>query len=117
MLRIFPVWFHVSEGQFFIPEIMILASTYMVLMIVLGLPSWLSSKEFTCNAGGAGDAGLFPGWGRSPGGAHGNPLEYSCLKSPMDRGAWQAMVHRVTKSWTQLKGLSMHAHVMVLTLF
>ena len=41
-----------------------------------------------------------PGLGRSPGGGHGNPLQYSCLENPMDRGAWQAMVHRVTESDT-----------------
>ena len=41
-----------------------------------------------------------PGWGRSPGGGHGNPLQYSCLENPMDRGTWWAMVHRVTKSRT-----------------
>ena len=41
--------------------------------------------------------------GRSPGGGHGNPLQYSCLENPMDRGSWQAIVCRVTKSWTQLK--------------
>ena len=44
-------------------------------------------KESTCNVG---DAGLISGPGRSPGGGHGNPLQYSCLKTPMDRGAWQA---------------------------
>ena len=43
-----------------------------------------------------------PGLGRSPGGGHNNPLQYSCLENPMDRGAWQATVHEVTKSWTQL---------------
>ena len=43
-----------------------------------------------------------PGSGRSPGGGHGNPLQYSCLKNPMDRGAWQATVHGVSKSWTRL---------------
>ena len=43
-----------------------------------------------------------PGLGRSPGGGHSNPLQYSCLENPMDRGAWQATVHEVTKSWTQL---------------
>ena len=41
--------------------------------------------------------------GRSPGGGHGNPLQYSCLENPMDRGAWQAIVHRVTQTWTRLK--------------
>ena len=43
------------------------------------------------------------GWEDSPGGGHGNPLQYSCLENPMDRGAWRATVHRVTQSWTQLK--------------
>ena len=41
--------------------------------------------------------------GRCPGGGHGNPLQYSCLENPMDRGAWRAKVHGVTKSWTRLK--------------
>ena len=43
-----------------------------------------------------------------PGEGHGNPLQYSCLEDPMDRGAWQARVHGVAKSWTQLKQLNMH---------
>ena len=66
-------------------------------------------KEFACNAGTAGDTVLIPGLGRSPGEANGNPLWYSCLENPTDRGAWQAAVHRVTKSWIQLKWLSMHS--------
>ena len=49
--------------------------------------------------------------GRSPGGGHGNPLLYSCLENPMDRRAWQAMVHRVTKSQTRLKQLSTHTYI------
>ena len=57
-----------------------------------------------------GDAGLIPGLGRSPGGGHGNPFQYSCWKNPMDRGGWRATVHRVTKSWTQLKLLSTHTY-------
>ena len=67
-------------------------------------------KESACNAGDAGDPGSIPGSGRSPGGGHGNPLQYSCLENPMDRKAWQATVHGVAKSWTQLNPLSMHAH-------
>ena len=55
------------------------------------------------------DVGSSPGSGRFPGGGHGNPLQYSCLENPMDRGAWQATVHRVAKIWRQLKQLSMHA--------
>ena len=50
--------------------------------------------------------GSIPGSGRSPGGGHGNPPQYSCLENPMDRGAWQTTVHRVAESWTQLKRLS-----------
>ena len=49
-----------------------------------------------------GDRGLVPGSGRSSGEGNGNPLQYSCLDNPMDRGAWQATVHGVAKSWTQM---------------
>ena len=58
--------------------------------VVIGLLWWLSSKEPACSAGVAGDAVSIPGLGRPPGGGHGNPLQYSCLENPMDRGAWQA---------------------------
>ena len=61
------------------------------------------------NAGDRRDTGLIPGWGRSPGGGHGNLLQYSCVENPMDRGAWRATVHGVAKSRTQLKRLSAHA--------
>ena len=47
-------------------------------------------------------------WGRSPAGGHGNPLQYSCPENPMDRGAWQATVHRIAKSWTWVKQLNTH---------
>ena len=57
-------------------------------------------KESACNAGDRGDAGLIPGSGRALGGGHGNPLQYSWLENPMDRGAWQAVIHRVTQTWT-----------------
>ena len=55
------------------------------------------------NAGDGGGAGLIFGSGRSPGGGHGNPLQYCCPENPMDRGAYWAKVHGVTKSWTRLK--------------
>ena len=55
------------------------------------------------------DPTSIPGLGRSPGGGHGSPLQHSCLEKPMDRGAWWATVHGVTKSRTQLKRLNMHA--------
>ena len=65
-----------------------------------GPPWWHSGKEPALNAGDATDAGLIPGWGRSPGAGNGNPLHYSCLENPMDRGAWWATVHGVTESQT-----------------
>ena len=66
-------------------------------------------KESACNVG---DLSLIPGSGRSSGGGHGNLLQYSCLQNPTDREAWQAMVHRVAKSWEQLKRLSTHTHTL-----
>ena len=59
-----------------------------------------SRKESACNAE---DQGLIAGLGRSLGGGHGNPLQYSCLENPMDRGAWWVTVHGVTKIQTRLK--------------
>ena len=63
----------------------------------------LGVKNVLANAADERDAGSIPGSGRSPGGGHGNPLQYSCLENPMNRGAWRATVHGVSKSWTQLK--------------
>ena len=63
-------------------------------------------KNPPVDAGHVRDMGSIPGWGRSPGGAHGNLLQYSCMENPMDRGAWWAIVHGVTKSQTQMRGLS-----------
>ena len=63
-------------------------------------------KNPSANAGDIRDAGLIPRFGRSPGGGHGNPLQYSCLENRMDRGAWQARVQGVTKSWQCLKDLA-----------
>ena len=57
-------------------------------------------KNPLVNAGDVRDMGLIPGWGRSPVGGLGNPLQYSCLENPMDREAWKATVHRVSKSQT-----------------
>ena len=66
-------------------------------------------KNPPANGGDIRDSGSIPVWGRSPGVGHGNTLQYSCLENPMDRGAWQATVHRVAKSQTRPKRLSMHA--------
>ena len=62
-----------------------------------GFPGGSDSKESACNAG---DLGSIPGLGRSSGEGNGYPLQYSCLENSMDRGAWQAIVHGVAKSWT-----------------
>ena len=63
----------------------------------VGFPGGSDSNESTCNVG---DLGSIPGLGKSPGGMHGNPLQYSCLENPMDRGAKQATASGVTKSQT-----------------
>ena len=57
-------------------------------------------KNLPANAGDRGDVGSIPGSGRCPGEGHGNPLQYSCLENPTDKGAWQATVHGVTESQT-----------------
>ena len=67
-------------------------------------------KESACNAGDIRDVGSISGSERSLGGWYGNPLQYSCLENPMDKGSWQVTVNRVTKSLARLKRLSMHAH-------
>ena len=71
------------------------------------MTEWLKKKP-TCNAGDAGDAGLTPGSGRSPGGGIGNPLQHSCLGNPMDRGAWRSTFHGVTKELDTTECLSTH---------
>ena len=76
--------------------------TYM-----LGFPSGSVVKNPSANSGARSS---IPESGRFPGDGNGNPLQFSCLGNPMDRGAWQARVHGVTKSQTQLKGLA-HIHV------
>ena len=66
-------------------------------------------KNLPANAEDLRDVGSIPGSGRFPRGGHGNPLQYSRLENPMDRGTWRATIHRVTKSWTWVKWLSMHS--------
>ena len=66
--------------------------------MILGLPYSSDGKEYTCNAE---DPGLIPALGKSSGEENGNPLQYSCLENPKDRGAWRATVREVAKSWTQ----------------
>ena len=68
-----------------------------------------SGKEPASSAGDLRDVGSVPWLGRSPGGGHGNPLQYSCQENPMDRGVWWATVHRFPRSQTCVKQLSTHA--------
>ena len=68
-------------------------------------------KNLSAKAGDIRDASSIPGLGRPPGGGHGNPPQYSCLENPMDRGAWRATVHGVTKNWTQL-GVWAHSNIL-----
>ena len=68
----------------------------------MGFPGGAVVKNLAVNARDSGDAGLIPGSGRSPGVGNVNALQYSCLENAMDRGAWRATVHGVTKSWARL---------------
>ena len=77
----------------------------------VGLIAWVPGgsalvKNLPVRAGGARDLGSIPGSGRFPGGGHGNPLQYSCLETPRDRGAWWTAVYGVEQGRTQLKRLS-----------
>ena len=93
------------KKTFFVSKVMLIFS-----ITTGGFPWWLRGKESSCNAGDTGDTDSIPGLGRSSGGRDGNPLQYSCLGNPMDRGAWRAIVHGVAKSQTQLSDLAnMHA--------
>ena len=74
---------------------------------LFGLPRWRQCKEPACQCEcRIRGLGSIPGWEGSPGEGNGSPLQYSCLENPMDRGAWQAAVHWIVKSWTQLARLS-----------
>ena len=68
-----------------------------------GFPGGSVVKKPPANAGASRDTGSIPGWGISPGGGNGNPLQYSCQDNPMDKEAWWAIVHGVAKTQTQLK--------------
>ena len=81
--------------------------TLVFVCVYEGFPG-LSGKESACNAGAT---GFIPGSGRSPGGQHGNPLQYSCLENLMDRGAWRATVHRVTRVGHEWSDLASTQHV------
>ena len=86
---------------------------YVHYMYIYAASQVALDKEPVCQCRRLSDVGSIPGSGRSPGGGNGNPLQYSCLENPMDRGAWQATVHGVAKSWTRLKRLHHHHHVRI----
>ena len=73
-----------------------------VLNCTRGFPGGSAVNNPLDKPGKAGEVGTIPGWGRSPGGENGSPLQSSCLENPMDRGAWRVTVHGVTESWTRL---------------
>ena len=84
----------------------------MQLYLTKGFPGDASGKETAYNAEYVRDMDLISGWGRFPGGGYGNPLQYSHLENPMDRGAWWVTVHGVTKSQTQPSDLAcIHAYL------
>ena len=72
-------------------------------------------KNPPANAGDVRDVGSIPESGRSPGGGHGNPLQYSCLENPMVSGVWWARINWIANCWTQMKQFSMHPHIHLLT--
>ena len=92
-----------SEEASFIPGSRVNSTKYFIdQQHFKGLPRWCSSKESACQCKRLRDAGWILGSGRSPGGGHGNSLQYLCLENSMDRGAWWASVHGISKSWTWL---------------
>ena len=107
--------FMLKELSHFTVLSLLKSSDYLVKSLVKGTMATGASqvalvvKNPPANAGDRRDAGSIPGSGRSPGGGQGNPLRYFCLENPTDRGDWWATVHRVAKSWTQLKRRSSHA--------
>ena len=82
----------------------------MCKLNIVGFPGGSVVKNLSASVGDIGDTGSVPSLGRSPGVGNGNPLQYSCLGNPMDKGTWQATVHRVAKSETQLKRQHTHIH-------
>ena len=79
-------------------------------MDIPGFPSGSEVENLPVMQKNAGDAGSIPGSGRSPGGGYGNPIQYCCLENPMDRGAWQATIHRVAESDTTEVTWHVHTH-------
>ena len=77
---------------------------YIYTHTYMSFPGGASGKESTCKAGDTADVDWIPGWGRAPGGGHGNPLQYSCLENPTHKGAWRATAHGATRLRHNLTG-------------
>ena len=84
------------------PAVTPVFSLWCLFMVILMLSAAQVPQMVKNLSAYAGDPGLVPGSGKSPGGGYGNPLQYSCLENPVDRGSWRAAVHGVTKSQTRL---------------
>ena len=98
-----PTSSHIVYWRSIWPQLPVTISTFIKhLCAWWGFPGGSVVKNVTASTEDTGDVGSIPGLGRSPGGRYGNPLQYSCLGNPMNRGPWQATVHGVTKSLTQL---------------
>ena len=86
---------------------------YIYICTHVGFQAAPVVKNLPANAGDTRDSNSIPGSGRSPGGGHGNSLQYSCLENPMDRGVWWATVHSIAKRQTRRKQLNMHTYICV----
>ena len=86
---------------------------YCILIRIYRIQDFPGSSDGKASVYNAGDPGSIPGLGRSAGEGNGNPLQYYCLENPMDRGAWQATVHGVAKSWTRLSDFTIESIKMV----
>ena len=88
---------------------------FLLFIYVMGFPDGPSGKEPTYQCRRYRDASSIPGWGRSPGWGYDNPFQYSCLENPINTGAWQAIVYRVTENQTSLKQLSTCTYIVCVT--
>ena len=90
-------------------------SNFGLVVSSLGLSQWCWWERTHLPMQQIREDGMIPGLAKSPEGEHDSPPQYSCLENPMDRGAWQATILRITKSWTRLEQLSMHARMQMIT--
>ena len=107
-LKLYPLPHFIPYSYLILPlHLSLFGSQHMQVVLVV--------KNPPASAGDVRDVGSIPESGRSPGGGHGNPLQYCCLENPMVRGVWWARIHWIAKCWTQMKHFSMHPHIHLLT--